>query len=113
MLWSVRVSWGKKLALIGMFSLTVIVIIVSIIRIAVVTSKTVQADVTWLYMWGLIEMAVGMLFFARHKSMSTTTNAIVQKNSCRGILPRFFSSILCKIRSSSWATKTKYILHRK
>ncbi len=77
MLWNVRVSWDKKLALMGIFSLTVFVIIVSIIRIAVVTSKTVQGDVTWLYMWGLIEMAVGM-FFPRHKSMSTTTNAILQ-----------------------------------
>ena len=65
MLWNVHVSWGKKLALIGIFSLTIIVIVVSIIRVTVVTSKTAQADVTWLFVWGSIEMAVGMLFLSR------------------------------------------------
>lgn len=65
MLWNVHVSWGKKLALIGIFSLTIIVIIVSIIRVTVVTSKTASADVTWLYLWGSIEMAVGMFFMSQ------------------------------------------------
>ena len=60
MLWNVRISWRKKLALIGLFSLTVIVIIFSIVRVAVVTSHKTQADVTWLYMWSNIEMAVCM-----------------------------------------------------
>ena len=58
MLWNVHISWKKKLALIGLFSLTIIVIIFSIVRVAVVTSRKSQADVTWLYMWSNIEMAV-------------------------------------------------------
>ena len=65
MLWNVHVFWAKKLALIGIFSLTIIVVIVSIIRVTVVTSKTVSADVTWLYLWGSIEVAVGMFFLSQ------------------------------------------------
>ncbi len=57
MLWNVHISWKKKLALIGLFSLTIIVIIFSIVRVAVVTSRKSQADVTWLYMLSNIEMA--------------------------------------------------------
>ncbi|KAI9878023.1 MAG: hypothetical protein M1830_002143 [Pleopsidium flavum] len=61
MLWNVRISWRRKLALIGIFSLTVIVIIFSIVRVAVVTSTTTQADISWLYMWSNIEMAVSVI----------------------------------------------------
>ncbi|KAL8934497.1 MAG: hypothetical protein Q9216_005882 [Gyalolechia sp. 2 TL-2023] len=61
MLWNVRIPRPKKIALMALFSITVIVIIVSIIRVAVVTSKTTQADVTWLHLWSLIEMAVGKI----------------------------------------------------
>lgn len=43
----------------GIFSLTVIVIIFAIVRVAVVTSENTQADISWLYMWGNIEMTVG------------------------------------------------------
>jgi hypothetical protein len=59
MLWNVRISLRKKLALIGIFSLTVIVIVFAIVRVAVVTSYTKQSDVTWLYVWSNIEMSVG------------------------------------------------------
>ncbi|KAL8644237.1 MAG: hypothetical protein Q9226_007866, partial [Calogaya cf. arnoldii] len=61
MLWNVRIPLGKKIALMGLFSLTVIVIAVSIVRVAVVTSRDTQADVTWLYIWSLIEMAVAVI----------------------------------------------------
>jgi hypothetical protein len=59
MLWNVRISWAKKLALVGIFSLTVIVIILAIVRVAVVTSHHTQVDISWLYLWSNIEMAVG------------------------------------------------------
>jgi hypothetical protein len=62
MLWNVRISLRKKLALIGIFSLTVIVIVFAIVRVAVVTSYTKQSDITWLYVWSNIEMSVGKCF---------------------------------------------------
>lgn len=59
MLWNVRISWGQKLALMGLFSLTIIATIVSILRVALVTSSKHQLDTTWLYMWSNVDMAVG------------------------------------------------------
>ena len=43
----------------GIFSLSVIVIIFAVMRVSVVVLKNKQLDETWLYMWSLIEMAVG------------------------------------------------------
>ena len=57
MLWHVRVPMGQKLMLIGIFSLTVIVMIVAIIRVAIVNSSHKDADVSWLFFWSNIEMA--------------------------------------------------------
>lgn len=50
----------QKLALIGIFSLTVIVMAISIVRVAVVqTSDHRNADQTWLFVWANVEMGVG------------------------------------------------------
>ena len=54
MLWHVRVPLGQKLILLGIFSLTVIVMIVAIIRVAVVNK---DGDISWLYLWSNVEMA--------------------------------------------------------
>ncbi|KAF2090211.1 hypothetical protein K490DRAFT_71845 [Saccharata proteae CBS 121410] len=56
MLWKVRISMRRKLALAGIFSLTAITIAFSIIRVAVISSLTEQPDMSWLYMWSNIEM---------------------------------------------------------
>ena len=61
LLWNVRMPLGQKLALLGIFSLTIFVMIVSIVRVAVTrTSATIQADQTWLFLWAHVEMGVGM-----------------------------------------------------
>lgn len=78
MLWRVRISWRKKLALIGLFSLTVIVVVFSIVRVAVVTTHKTQADITWditwLYMWSSIEMAVCKCFGISSKVILSPAN---------------------------------------
>ena len=43
----------------GLFSLTIIVTIVAVLRVALVSSNKHQLDTTWLYTWSNIEMAVG------------------------------------------------------
>ena len=63
MLWNIRISWKKKLALMTIFSLTVIVIIVSIVRITLVNTKYTGSDISWLHMWSNIETAVCTFFF--------------------------------------------------
>lgn len=60
MLWEVKMPLRQKLALIGIFSLTVIVMAISIVRVAVVqTSDHRNADQTWLFVWANVEMGVG------------------------------------------------------
>lgn len=59
MLWNVRLPLRQKLLLMTIFSLTVIVMIVSIIRVADVGSSTQQPDISWVYFWSNIEMSTG------------------------------------------------------
>ena len=60
LLWRVKMPLRQKLALMGIFSLTVIVMIISIVRVAVTrTSDKVNADQTWLFVWANVEMGVG------------------------------------------------------
>ena len=62
MLWNVRLPLRQKLLLMTIFSLTVIVMIVSIIRVADVGSSTQQPDISWVYFWSNIEMSTGQSF---------------------------------------------------
>lgn len=43
--------------LMGIFGLTVVVMIVAVVRVAVVYSKSKTPDLSWLFFWGSIEMA--------------------------------------------------------
>ena len=58
--WRVRIPQRKKLVLIAVFSLTVVVIIISIVRVAVVNTPTKNPSVSWLYLWSSIEMTTCM-----------------------------------------------------
>ena len=50
----------QKLALMGIFSLTLIVMTISIVRVAVTrTSDKRSADQTWIFVWANVEMGVG------------------------------------------------------
>lgn len=66
MLWNVSISWKKKLALMSIFSLTIIVVVISIVRVAVGISKKSPADMGWLYMWSNVEVAVCTFFSFLH-----------------------------------------------
>ena len=48
----------QKLALLGIFSLTVIVMIFAVVRVAVITSYSYLPDESWLYLWSSIEQTV-------------------------------------------------------
>ncbi|KAF2851332.1 hypothetical protein T440DRAFT_517339 [Plenodomus tracheiphilus IPT5] len=61
MLWHVRVPLKKKLALMSLFSLTVIVMGTVIARVSVIPTTDSQADVSWLYLWYNLEMSVTLL----------------------------------------------------
>lgn len=58
LLWRVRLSIRKKLALGGIFSITVVIIAFAIIRLIAVTTYSLEPDESWLHMWSSIEQAV-------------------------------------------------------
>jgi hypothetical protein len=58
-LWKVRISLSRKLALAAVFSLVVITIVFAIVRVAIVSSKSFRPDPSWLYLWSNIETTVG------------------------------------------------------
>lgn len=57
-LWRIRLNIWTKLALCGIFSLTVFVIIIAIIRV-VVAPLNGKLDLSWLVCWQGIELSVG------------------------------------------------------
>ena len=54
--WRVKIPRRKKLVLIIVFSLTIVVMVISIVRVAVVNSPTRNPSISWLYLWSSIEM---------------------------------------------------------
>ncbi|KAL9594377.1 MAG: hypothetical protein Q9219_007071 [cf. Caloplaca sp. 3 TL-2023] len=58
MLWKVKISLRQKLALGGIFSITVVIMVFAIIRVVVVSNFSQTPDQTWLYMWSSVEQTV-------------------------------------------------------
>ncbi|KAI0426695.1 hypothetical protein F5Y09DRAFT_350983 [Xylaria sp. FL1042] len=61
LVWTVRIRWEKKLALIAIFSLVLVTISFAIIRVIVVSKLTRQPDVSWLYLWSSIEQNIAII----------------------------------------------------
>lgn len=60
MLRGVQMNWRRKAALVGIFSLVIIVMIFAIIRVAVVSSsESSMKSVSWVVMWSAVENCVG------------------------------------------------------
>lgn len=60
MLWHVRIPLRQKLILIGIFSVTVVVIIIAIIRVAIINPVNGYIDISWLYVWSSVEVSTCM-----------------------------------------------------
>ncbi|KJZ70911.1 hypothetical protein HIM_09704 [Hirsutella minnesotensis 3608] len=66
LLWNTRVRWSKKLAIIGLFSLSIVTMVVAIVRTAMLsTNKRPDGnfDVSWLWLWSAVEPSVGKYNF--------------------------------------------------
>lgn len=57
-LWEVRLPLRKKLVLGAVFSVIVITIAVSTIRVVVNRSSDTNFEVTWLYFWSFVELSI-------------------------------------------------------
>lgn len=93
MLWNVRIPLKQKLGLIGIFSLTVVVMVFAVIRVVVVSGYSKQADVTWLYFWTNLEMTIGTGFqkansLTWQRLMCVQTAVIV---SCLAVFKQLFT----------------------
>lgn len=59
-LWNVQIPWRNKIVLFGVFSATMLIILISIIRVALVKGTQQQLKepaIDWLYLWSAVEMA--------------------------------------------------------
>lgn len=58
----VQIPLKKKAALLGIFSVTVLIMVVSVIRVTLVKgtqTRLQQASIDWLYFWSNVQMGVG------------------------------------------------------
>ena len=58
-LWKVRISLPRKLALSGIFSLVIITMAFAILRVSVISAEADQSELSWLQTWSFIEQSVG------------------------------------------------------
>ncbi|KAI0594166.1 hypothetical protein F4775DRAFT_575051 [Biscogniauxia sp. FL1348] len=64
LVWNTRIRWSKKLALISLFSLSIITIVIAIVRAVMVDSERRpdgNPDVTWLWFWSAVEPSVAII----------------------------------------------------
>ncbi|PWY88575.1 hypothetical protein BO94DRAFT_515324 [Aspergillus sclerotioniger CBS 115572] len=61
LLWNTRITFRKKVILLSVFSVTVIVMVVSIIRMAVNPSLDTPFDISWSYVWSFVEMGTAII----------------------------------------------------
>ena len=83
LLWNASVELRKKLALTGIFCLTLVIICDSIIRIVLITGGA-RLDLTWLLLWSGLEMTVGTVSHSIPSFSVSITKLIEQTSSnCR------------------------------
>ena len=68
LLWNVHINWRKKLALAGLFSLSLIVIAFTIVRVSIVGSYNEVTDNLWLFCWSSLEMSLGMFLIPSYQT---------------------------------------------
>ncbi|KAL8889133.1 MAG: hypothetical protein Q9192_006063 [Flavoplaca navasiana] len=97
----VRLSVRKKLALGGLFSITVIIMVFAIIRVVVVSSYSHQLDQTWLYLWSGVEQAVSIVVacLASFPALFKSSEREKHRNKEPGWLRRMFSKNITRIKS--------------
>ena len=93
LLWNMKMPLRRKLVLIGIFSMTILVIAVSIIRVTEVYSKNMPSDISWLFFWSDIELAMGMTLSSSYALFSSRAK-LIQTYSTHSLEPRIVSSTL-------------------
>lgn len=64
-LWNVQIPWRKKVILFAVFSATILIMLISIIRITLTKGtqqQLVEPGIDWIYLWSAAEMGTGKSF---------------------------------------------------
>lgn len=103
MLWKVRVPRRKKLAFMGLFSLTIITIAVAIARTAdlgATAKASGQQDPSYLWMWSAIQSSLGKELVTKHIKIPYTYLCL----SCCCLVSLCIPSTFCRICPRDKAT---------
>ncbi|KAF2274028.1 uncharacterized protein EI97DRAFT_382156, partial [Westerdykella ornata] len=110
-LWQVRLSMRRKLALGSLFAITLFVILCAILRMTVVEHSAIngQMDVTWLYLWYKIELdtAIVVASLASFRALFTSGSSRLQYSSEPNrnfVRTPWGSSSNCTVKSTSQNT---------
>ncbi|MCJ1314667.1 hypothetical protein MMC25_008349 [Agyrium rufum] len=104
LLWNVRISIRQRLILIGVFSLTLFTMAVSLARVIVLLNESDQIDISFLFTWFVVEQAVSIVvaciasyraLFAREaKSQHRGAKTLIGSDERSGSIPmNKFSSV--------------------
>lgn len=87
----VQLPWTQKLALAGVFSLGIVIMLFAIIRIAVTNPRNAHPETSWLNLWSQIEASVAVIIssLAPFKALFTNrqTKSYESNNPPHGIPP--------------------------
>jgi hypothetical protein len=60
-LWNTRIPRQKKVILLSIFSATILIMVIAIIRVAVDNTLNTEINIAWLCFWSSVDVDAGML----------------------------------------------------
>ncbi|KAF2846616.1 hypothetical protein T440DRAFT_432288 [Plenodomus tracheiphilus IPT5] len=101
-LWNTRVPLRRKLVLVGIFSVTVIVMVVSVIRVRVVNSKTQNSEIAWLIFWSYIENGTAIMIscVASFRQLFVAQERAASASASKSSAGKSFFTIFTKSKDS-------------
>lgn len=77
LIWDSKLRMAKKLAVIGLFSLTLLTMLVAILRVVGISSATWangQVDPSYVWLWSYIETCIGRLIYTLLENQTPHAN---------------------------------------
>lgn len=92
MLWNVKISLRQKILLMGIFSLSAVVMIVAVIRVALVNTTRHARDISWLFFWNNMEMTTCKWSCFLVDCLDQSEDCLLSQQSSSPVLPHSGSS---------------------
>lgn len=104
-LWNTRVPLRRKLVLILIFSATMVVMVVSVIRVTVVQSEHQSAEIAWLFFWSYVEVGTAIMISC---VASFRQLFVAQERATSASKPSPSSSVFERFKKSNRWRSTSY-----